>query len=407
MRFLTTKVQSPKLKHYSGIDSKTLMSLIENTAPFLFTHEAQQNSKEWLTGLHIYREQLDHPQEDEKINTHLWPYFNLCLLAHFSTVGTFVPTDVDLAIREKLWSHVHSEDTFIPMWEQTLEFLNWDERLVSKRVVYAKSGRKISGHQGEWLSVAVGAYKAAKRLSLPQIAEVRKAIEENVNLQEEALKELKVALDGASEALEVSAKDYLAGVASIVHNLGDLDRQLEGLDEIDLLKRRYYRLGHEDGARKSEVFFEAGQMYQKFLASENHRHFALREPKALRKSSEFLLPYAPFLDDWGKQIICEGFLKEMLNDREIREIVQALVEGWMKLNTQSIFDSVGYARALAGMEKALSHKTGKGLESLLPVQVARKLNECGIRSVMQKPQKVFEQEYARKILDFLEESPTI
>lgn len=412
-RFQFSKIPSPKISHYSGIEASTLIELVQNTAPFLFFTEPTSldsrtdSSLEWVDLLQIYKEQLEQPGENEKVNAHLWPYFDLCLVSHFATVGTFVPTDVDLAIRSKLWAQVHSEDSFVPMWKRTQEFLNWNEDLVSRRVVRmdqqseAGQGFKISGHQGEWLSIAVGAYKTAKRLKLGNVSEVRNAIEQNVDLQEETLLALRSRFleDGAA----ASMKDYLSGVAGVCHNLGDLDRQMDNLDEIDLLKRRYFKLGHEDAVRKSEVFFQAGKIYQGFLASENHRHFALREPKGLRKSSAFLLSYGPFLDDWGKRLVKEGFLKDQLNDREMREIIQALVEGWMRLNPESMFTSQGYARALAGIQSALPRGRAD-LEDLLPVNLNRKMNECGVRSVMQVTQDKFEKEWVHKILAVLEDS---
>jgi hypothetical protein len=44
------------------------------------------------------------------------------LAAHFSTVATFVPTDVDTAIRYKLWLKVHHDLGFTPLWNLVKEF---------------------------------------------------------------------------------------------------------------------------------------------------------------------------------------------------------------------------------------------------------------------------------------------
>src|SRR5579863_3928323 len=81
-------------------------------------------------------------------------YFRAMLAAHFATVATFVPTDVDANIR-------HHALTALALDELELacglidEAAGWDVRLVSARVV--EVGSPLSGHDGEWLAVRAGA----------------------------------------------------------------------------------------------------------------------------------------------------------------------------------------------------------------------------------------------------------
>ena len=111
------------------------------------------------------------------VTSDLWTYYDLCLCAHYATVGTFLPTDVDLAIRQKLWSGIHSEPALMPLWERIKQMHGWDECLVSKRFVITKSGKKLSGHQGEWFTVAMAAYGCALKIAKTEIGGIRETIE--------------------------------------------------------------------------------------------------------------------------------------------------------------------------------------------------------------------------------------
>jgi hypothetical protein len=271
----------------------------------------------------------------------------------------------------------------------------WSEEGVSKRFVRSREGFKLSGHQGEWFSVAMGAYGCARR-SIPQrMGEIREEIEDLLKLQERGLVALRE--DFISTPDPSTMKAYLGGVAAVAHNLGDLDRMFEvwQIDDSDLLKRRVFRLGHEDARAPKAVFLEGGRIYQDWLASENHRNFALRAPKGLRRSPEFLLPFGLFLDDWGRKIVVEGQGNGMLNEGDFREIIEALVNGWKKLNPVSIFSSQGYARALCGMAQGFSsggsYESGRRiLESLVPPVLRKDLLEGGLRTLLSTRQEEFE-----------------
>ena len=310
---------------------------------------------------------------------------------HFATVGTFVPTDVDLAIRSKLWQTVQNDRHLGPLFENVQEFKTWDDSPVSKRFVFTPSGRKLSGHQGEWFTIAMAAYAVSKKVTSEFLPEAREQIEAEVKNQELALTELKETFL-ASPTVE-AAKAYFAGMSAVAHNLGDLDRlfDLWEIDDTDVLKRRVYRLGHADARAPKPVFLESGRIYQTMLANENHRHFALREPKCLRRSSALLLPFGPFFDDWGMNLVKDGVQTGLLSEGDLRDVAEALILGWKKLNANSIYHSQGYSRALFGIAKAMGKR--EDLVNLLPPVLKKELNEGGLRTLMNVSQSEFEKKW--------------
>ena len=77
----------------------------------------------------------------------------------------------------------------------------------------------------------------------------------------------------------------------IAHNLGDLDRVLEAwnVPDEDPLKVEVYKAGHERPERFGGTLLEAGNLNKAIMADENHRNFALRKPKCLRRSADYLI----------------------------------------------------------------------------------------------------------------------
>ena len=378
------------------IEPVALLGLVENTAPFLFEQRAHASDQGFVKRLQDYK--LHPPQALD-----LWDYFDLCLCAHFATVGSFVPTDVDLAIRLKLWASVHHAHAHQGIWEHILAFQEWDESLVSKRFVITPTGRKLSGHQGEWFTIAMGAYGSALKVAPEQLIHVREAIEREFKNQEEALTEL---LGFFRQNPDLSSmKKLFAGIAAVAHNLGDLDRMFDAweIPDTDVLKRRVYRSGHEDARAPKEVFLLAGKIYQELLASENHRNFALREPKCLRRSPDLLLPFGPFLDEWGKSLVDEAEIS-VLTTGEQREVAEALIHGWKKLNPRGIYTSQGYARVLAGMMVGLGGSSKSGLVegrerlgNLLPPVLRKEFEEGGLRTLTAISREEFEKKLLVKL----------
>jgi hypothetical protein len=377
----------------SGIEVSTLVALVKNTAPFLWNPTPTNSTTRYRSIL------MDTENAPDSISEDLPRYYELCIAAHFASVATFVPTDVDIAIRQKLWQKVHHPEAFLKLWTLVQEFYTWDESLVSKRFLITARGNKISGHQGEWFSIAVGAYKTALKLTPDYVPEIRQSIEDCVHLHEKVLLDLEEIFMEERDA--TSLKNLCLAIAMTAHNLGDLDRMIEAwqLEDTDVLKRRVFRAGHEDARTPLPLCVKYGKIYQQFLAAENHRHFALREPKGLRKSADFLLPSGPFFDQWGLDLV-NGTQQDLLNERELREIIQALIEGWDRLNPKSIYTSVGYARALHGIQSGLKKTPLNGIGDLLlmvPPRHAKKIQEGGLRTHLGITQKSFEEGWVKKI----------
>ena len=95
--------------------------------------------------------------EEERIQ-----YFKLCIASHFSTVATYVPTDVDSKIRGHCWndpSPAVIESQYLFLRDAVL---NWNPDDVSNKVVFI-NGDPLSGHDGEWLGTLMGAWGAMLR----------------------------------------------------------------------------------------------------------------------------------------------------------------------------------------------------------------------------------------------------
>ena len=236
----------------------------------------------------------------------------------------------------------------------------------------------------------MGAYGTAVKKVHYFVPEIRSQIESLVKEHEAALRELREKF--LSDATFENAQKYLAGIAAVSHNLGDLDRMFDTweIGEIDVLKRRVYRCGHEDARNPREEFLLAGKLYKELIASENHRHFPLREPKCIRKSAQFLLNYGPFFDDWGSNLVPN------LNEGELREVAESLILGWKRLNPKSIYTVQGYSRALSGMVSSFPNKRSD-LESLLSPLLKKELNEGGLRTLMNVTRAQFEKQWVSKL----------
>ena len=365
-----------------GIAPELLISQVENTAPFLFAHGAP---KAEYIGLFLF---LKNKVLEEKAKLTHEEYFTLCLCAHFITVATYVPTDVDNQIRQKLWDQKLPEGTSEQMAELVLASKNWNFLAMTTRFIKSPNTKEaISGHDGEWFSVAVGAY-AVHRKKNPALAEkIQKAIFQECEREAEIFSSLKKARDGVG----LLVASYL-----IAHNLGDLDRVIDqwNLPQGDPLRQQVYKLGHTEKYPWSKVLIEAGNLNKSIMASENHRHYPLRSPKSLRQSHSFLLPAGPFFDAWGESIGSSTLLSE----NELAEIVEALVDGFHRLSSPKI-PQYGYARALGGIVKGFGG--AKKLSLLLPVKLGKTIMEGGIPRLYQVPQKQFEEQWARKALQFL------
>jgi len=359
-----------------GISPEILLTHIKNTMPFLFRGEAPETpySKIFLSSLPT---KFSHAE-----------YFALCLKAHYTTVASFVPTDVDNQIRKNLWQGI-DEDTFNQMASLTMESIKWDFRPYTTRFQSFGKGY-VSGHQGEWFSVAVGAYASGTQRSSPWAARFIEAI------SQELKDEVKI-----FEGL-VKAKDGIGAVRActlIAHNLGDLDRVIDQweLPKEDPLRKACYKLGHAPHPTSlySKTFLQAGALNKELMASENHRHYPLRKIKVLRESLSYFLPTGPFFDDWGKH------LGESLELRDKLNLTEALLEGFEKLSSPRI-PLYGYARALAGL---LSSHKGTRWEQELPSRSLKSLQKGLLSELLKEPKEVFESNWNKKALSFLSAHP--
>ena len=352
-----------------GIEPQLLLSQVFNTAPYL---------RDWST---------DHPADRQYLRillsqTHAtswddfsWAtYFDFCVAAHFATVATFVPTDVDNHIRFKLWNPELEDESIHQMAQTVIESFSWNTRVLSSRWLTSPAGRTIEGHKGEWFSIAAAAY-GATRHRLPQIEqELLSLIAWEIENEALVFKDFKEAGDGIS---------LLKASVLMAHNLGDLERVIEmwGLKQGDPLFNLNESI--KTDASFSSPIEKAAILNRDIMALENHRHFALRQPRPIRKSVDFLLPLGPFFDDWGKTLATHPELS--LEDLGI--IVEALIQGWAKLA-----GPVGYARALVGIE---AHYPGgmKELLKPLPSRVAKLWTTGPLRQLCTISQSRFEAQW--------------
>lgn len=372
-----------------GVSPPILIEQVRNTAPFIFAESHSGEQKPEFRYLKILRETGNNPS---RTLTHA-EYYALCLSAHHATVGTFVPTDVDNQIRFKLWNPGLPTETLTDMAKIVLQSGEWDPSAVTTRIVLSpKTGEPLSGHKGEWFSTAAAAYCSLRKRAPETAAEVAGAIVREVQREAQILLDLKAAKNGL-EALKASTL--------IAHNLGDLDRVLEmwNLSDQDALKQAVFKLGHDGPERFGGVMRVAGILNKSGMADENHRHFALRGPKCLRKSHDFLLPIGPFFDHWGNRISRHPGL----SPKEIGEITEALVVGWEKLQSPSPLTGktpVGYARALSGILEGVAGGF-KALSRHIPAKTERLLKSGPLRIQIQTPQARFEEQWGQNGLKLL------
>jgi hypothetical protein len=293
-------------------------------------------------------------------------------------------------------------DVALAMAQLVLESRRWDFTMVSRRFSYGGVGtpwesQNLSGNLGEWFTVSSAAYCALKQYRHPTAeqkrAELREQIADEVNRQSEIFGSLWKNNDGLG---------CLKASASIAHNLGDLDRVMDmwDLDVGDPLRLGFYKLGvlPFDSNRKLRYLgrlWVAGELYKSTIqcssmALENHRHFALRKPRCLRQSPEFLIPIGPFFDSWGRQV-AQG-LKQLDGAflENIQEVIAALRHGWDRLPK-----TLGYGRALKGIFEIQP--------DLLSEEIKMSIRD---RSIFEMSQEKFEKKWSEEALKWMDEIPS-
>jgi hypothetical protein len=266
-------------------------------------------------------------------------YFKLCLAAHFASVATFVPTDVDAKIRGLLLRESSDPGALHEMCGYALGAAGWDLSLVSRRMTAVDDTGPVSGHNGEWMSVVAGAHGRFLELRDAPAADQTAAALDAELAREAAAFRTALATPGAE-------LDVLRLSASLTHNCGDLDQAISFWHAGEIThpsRARFHRLAHQNRTPYGGTFQVAARLYRQCMAAEGHRHYPLRAVRALRRSPDLLLPLAPFLDDWGARTATHA----SLSPEDRGEVLAALVSGCRKIPNQ-----LGYFRALAGFANA-------------------------------------------------------
>ncbi len=307
-------------------------------------------------------------------------YLRLLLSAHYLTVGTFCPTDVDARIRHHVWLELEDPALLARAVDVVDAIAALDPRLVSARALTddaAPPGQRdtLSGHDGEWFSVRAGALGRALALG-----DAAKDVAERL----EAAIADELAREAAMFASRVASGDVqgaLSAATILAHNAGDLSRVVEAWPKgagVEAARLRYARLGHEpDRSRFGGVFFVAGAVNKALMAVENHRFLALRAPRALRRSRALLLPIGPFFYAWGMTVA------RALDERERAEVVAALLETHL-----SKVEQTGVLRAIAGIAEANAGPWDRVIAHL-PARLRKVVTVGPVQAAIGTPERAF------------------
>jgi hypothetical protein len=334
--------QRSRARKPEGISPTLLVEQVTKTAPWAFALEPQ------LPSVPILR-RAPEIEKAWRSGTAGDEYLALLLAAHYTTVATFCPTDVDVRIRQHVWRDL-SGARLAAAVAHVEEVSRWPVPPVSARHVVV-DGEVLAGHQGEWFSVMAGALGRALVIS------DRAIIERTTSwIEAELAREAKL-VTRARKGKDL--RTLLCVVTTVAHNLGDLSRVVDvwpAAHASSDLALRYKRLGHEDPSRFDGAFAYAGELNRKKMALENHRFLPLREPRALRRERELLLPFGPYLYEWGQMLGAT----ELLEDDERAEILRALVRVH-----ELRAEEQGCLRAIAGMNATCDGGV-EGLAKLWP-----------------------------------------
>ncbi len=369
------------------ISPATLVEWVENTAPFLF-HDSNPLPVARLITLkfdEILRSVKQGYVWPESPDEYIEDYFALCLAAHHGTVATFIPTDVDSKIRGLLWRDNKNPESQRRMFEFALGAMHWPLEMVSRRYTQLAGLGPVSGHNGEQLSVLMGALHAFLKNGDAEYAErARTAVDEE--LRREAI-EFTTAIETRGGEL-----DALRIVASITHNVGDVDQGLSYWSKhemFDAARRDFGRLAHENTKPYGGVFAKAASVYKKVMSPEGHRHYPLRSIKGLRQSPDLLLPLGPFLDEWGAIVARHP----EVDDDTKSETLAAIITGSRKIAGQR-----GYFRAIRGMVDALGQTKVQSLLKRQTNSVRKDFEDAELRKSAAVSRESFESSMRKAFL---------
>jgi hypothetical protein len=315
-------------------------------------------------------------------------YFALCLAAHFATVATYVPTDVDAKIRRALWLDQPDASELARMARLAHETAAWDLAPVSARLVAVEGLGLFSGHDGERLSVLCGGWIGASARAQAELARsFEQAVADELAREARAFEAVVARVHAGLAGAEL---DLLRLAAVLTHNAGDVMQSLGSAEArcIDPGRRAIFTdLARERFERFGGAYGRAAALYRACMSSEGHRNYPLRALKPLRAAPELLLPIAPFLDAWGERLATWP----AWGPDERAEIVSGLVVGCRKVAGQQ-----GYQRALSGFARA--HPGGLEAPELAQrygTAVRRELKDGALRREIERPRGSFEASCAK------------
>src|SRR5262245_44155101 len=245
---------APEPAHAFGgfIGPRTLVGLVRSAAPYLFdgTHPRASELPAvprdggarlaplafhplgwWSILLHAGRLPARERPEPADVSD----YFALCLAAHWGSVASYVPTDVDAKIRDALWLDQADPGELATMRALTAQLARWDVRGFSARLVdvdeaSGEAGHGLhSGHDGERLAVLCGALGAHRaRGEEATAAELEAEIEGELAREAQAFAALRRAA-GRARPGDTSAGVALLRLAAVLaHHAGDVNQGLAG-----------------------------------------------------------------------------------------------------------------------------------------------------------------------------------
>jgi hypothetical protein len=348
-----------------GVTPALLFSQVQSTAPWALLAEAGNPAAAFLND-------VAGVQKSWKDNRDPVGHLRFMLAAHYTTVATYVPTDVDTNIREHAWSALSGEK-FLRAVHVALEASHWPLAPISERVVHV-DGEALSGHQGEWFSVLAGALGRALTLGDQEAIRLTSEwidteIEREARLIEFAQK-------------QKEPRTLLSAATVVAHNLGDLSRVVDTWNpkfQNSEQGLRYHHLGFREDGAFSKVFGTVTELNKRWMALENHRFLTLRVPRALRRARSLLLPIGPYFFDWGRML---GDTP-VLSDPERAEVLLALLQMHARRTTEH-----GCLRAIAGMNQSASGGVAR-LAKLLPPADQSMLRLGGVVTALKQKETAF------------------
>ncbi len=366
-----------------GIAPNILLQQIESTAPFIFKGELDTTleKREFLEKIRFYKKNLK-----QLNNIDLAEYFHICLCAHWSTAGTFVPTDVDNQIRETLWKHGQIQKYIDKMAKITIDSWTWDYSQVTNRKSFNRDNTTVmSTHEGTWLSVAIGAYCALVKNKKTDLAkDMADVILEEIKKEQEIMIHLREDRDHIN---------FLRAAPLLAHNFGDLDRVMVQwkMDENDAFFKRIFKLGHQLNDSYDPILVYTGKVNKEFSSKENHRHMSMRQPKCLRRSYKFLIPVGPFMDDWGIEL----GRSDILTIEEKAEVAAAFFEGYKRQE-----EAFGYIRGYKNLVDTVDGGLS-ALEQYLPFDLVAEIKKSEFSQLANVSREEFEADYAKRLSEFV------